>query len=115
MDIIQPDYYASGYNIMVPKSMNLKSWQALKDKPVCGIQGAYYNKEAAQNFGLPEHPEHAERYGMAHEFMDVVKGHGPCNAERIANRKRAHDNGAWVRAAATVFAAKARASEGQSR
>ena len=44
------------------------------------------------------------------EFMKVVKGHGPCNAERIANRKRAHDNGAWVREAASV-AAKARSSE----
>ena len=52
VDIVQPDYYASGYNIMVPKSMNLRSWNALKGKPVCGIQGAYYNKEAAENFGL---------------------------------------------------------------
>src|SRR5581483_11981909 len=52
VDIIQPDYYASGYNIMVPKSMNLKDWKELKDKPVCAIQGAYYNKEAAQNFGI---------------------------------------------------------------
>jgi len=52
VEIVQPDYYASGYNIMVPKSMNLKSWESLKGKPVCGIQGAYYNKEAAENFGL---------------------------------------------------------------
>jgi polar amino acid transport system substrate-binding protein len=50
--IVHPDYYASGYNIMVPKSMNLQSWEALKGKPVCGIQGAYYNKEAAEKFGL---------------------------------------------------------------
>lgn len=49
------------------------------------------------------------------EFTRVIKGHGPCNAERIANRKRAHDNGAWVRAAATAFAAKARDGEGQPR
>jgi len=52
VDIVDPDYYASGYNIMVPKSMNLKSWNELKGKPVCGIQGAYYNKEASENFGL---------------------------------------------------------------
>jgi polar amino acid transport system substrate-binding protein len=50
--IVHPDYYASGYNIMVPKSMNLKAWEDLKGKPVCGIQGAYYNKEAAEKFGL---------------------------------------------------------------
>ncbi len=51
-DIVQPYYYAAGYNIMVPKSMNLKSWAELKGKPVCGIQGAYYNREAAMNFEL---------------------------------------------------------------
>lgn len=49
------------------------------------------------------------------EFMDVVKGHGPCNAERIAVRKDAHDQGAWVRDAATAFAAKVHAAPEQSR
>lgn len=52
VDIVEPYYYAAGYNIMVPKSMNLKSWAELKGKPVCAIQGAYYNKEAAMNFEL---------------------------------------------------------------
>ena len=52
VDIVQPDYYASGYNVMVPKAMNLKAWNELNGKPVCGIQGAYYNKEAAQTYGL---------------------------------------------------------------
>lgn len=28
--------------------------------------------QAAQNFGLPEHPPHAERYARAREFVDVV-------------------------------------------
>ncbi len=50
--IVHPDYYASGFNIMVPKSMNVKSWDELRGKPVCGIQGAYYNKEAAEKLGL---------------------------------------------------------------
>lgn len=49
------------------------------------------------------------------EFMEVVKGHGPCNAERIAVRKDAHDQGAWVRDAATTFAAKVHAAPEQSR
>ncbi len=39
------------------------------------------------------------------EFAAVVSGSGPCNAQRIAHRKRAHDEGAWVREAATAFAA----------
>lgn len=52
VDIVKPDYYAAGYNVMVPKSMNLKSWAELKGKPVCGIQGAYYNYEATLSFEL---------------------------------------------------------------
>jgi ring-1,2-phenylacetyl-CoA epoxidase subunit PaaA len=63
------------------------------------------DERGAHDFGAPDWDE----------FMNVVKGHGPCNAERIANRKRAHDNGAWVREAATAFAAKARAEGGQPR
>ncbi|MEP6599674.1 MAG: 1,2-phenylacetyl-CoA epoxidase subunit PaaA [Actinomycetota bacterium] len=44
------------------------------------------------------------------EFMQVVQGNGPCNVERIANRKAAHEGGAWVREAATAHAAKSRRS-----
>jgi ring-1,2-phenylacetyl-CoA epoxidase subunit PaaA len=40
------------------------------------------------------------------EFMAVVKGNGPCNAQRIARRRAAHDEGAWVREAAAAYAAK---------
>ena len=39
-------------------------------------------------------------------FWQVVKGNGPCNRERIATRVGAHDDGAWVRDAATAYAAK---------
>ncbi|MET3808679.1 ring-1,2-phenylacetyl-CoA epoxidase subunit PaaA [Nakamurella sp. UYEF19] len=41
------------------------------------------------------------------EFWSVVKGNGPCNAQRVAHRKAAHDEGAWVREAAMAHAAKA--------
>jgi ring-1,2-phenylacetyl-CoA epoxidase subunit PaaA len=40
------------------------------------------------------------------EFWQVVKGNGPCNAERLAARNKAHDEGAWVRAAANAHAEK---------
>ncbi|MEM6696826.1 MAG: 1,2-phenylacetyl-CoA epoxidase subunit PaaA [Bacteroidota bacterium] len=40
------------------------------------------------------------------EFWQVVKGHGPCNKERIATRNKAWDEGAWVRAAAVAHAEK---------
>jgi ring-1,2-phenylacetyl-CoA epoxidase subunit PaaA len=44
------------------------------------------------------------------EFWAVVKGDGPCNRERLAARRQAHEEGAWVRAAAEAHAAKQRAS-----
>ena len=40
------------------------------------------------------------------EFHAVLRGDGPCNEERITRRRRAHDEGAWVREAAEAFAAK---------
>ena len=40
------------------------------------------------------------------EFFQVIKGNGPCNRERVATRKRAYDEGAWVREAALVHAKK---------
>jgi ring-1,2-phenylacetyl-CoA epoxidase subunit PaaA len=43
------------------------------------------------------------------EFLSVVRGNGPCNAERLANRRKAHEDGAWVREAAAVHAEKQRA------
>ena len=45
------------------------------------------------------------------EFWAVVKGNGPCNAQRVAHRKAAHDEGAWVREAALAHAAKAAVRE----
>ncbi|HPB53817.1 MAG TPA: phenylacetate-CoA oxygenase subunit PaaI, partial [Saprospiraceae bacterium] len=40
------------------------------------------------------------------EFWQVVKGYGPCNAERIEARKKAWDDGRWVREAAVEYAKK---------
>ena len=43
------------------------------------------------------------------EFWRVVKGDGPCNADRLAKRRAAHAEGAWVREAALAHAAKRKA------
>ena len=40
------------------------------------------------------------------EFFDVLAGNGPCNRQRMAKRRKAHDDGAWVRQAAAAYAAK---------
>ena len=48
------------------------------------------------------------------EFWRVVKGDGPCNAERLAARNKAHDDGEWVRKAATAYAAKQSAAASEA-
>jgi ring-1,2-phenylacetyl-CoA epoxidase subunit PaaA len=40
------------------------------------------------------------------ELKRVISGDGPCNAERVAVRRAAHEDGAWVREAALAFAAR---------
>ena len=40
------------------------------------------------------------------EFTRVVAGDGPCNAQRVTHRRRAHAGGAWVREAAAAHARK---------
>jgi ring-1,2-phenylacetyl-CoA epoxidase subunit PaaA len=47
------------------------------------------------------------------EFWNVVKGNGPCNRQRLETRRKAHENGAWVRAAAEAHAAKRAARKQQ--
>ena len=48
------------------------------------------------------------------EFQQVLTGIGPCNRERLDARRRAHEEGQWVREAAMAYAAKQRARETQA-
>ncbi len=41
-----------------------------------------------------------------HEFNEVIAGRGTCNHERIEARRKAWENGKWVRDAAVVYAKK---------
>ena len=50
------------------------------------------------------HYEHSEIDWQ--EFFDVIAGNGPCNAQRMAKRNKAQDDGAWVREAARAHAEK---------
>jgi ring-1,2-phenylacetyl-CoA epoxidase subunit PaaA len=43
------------------------------------------------------------------ELKRVISGNGPCNAQRVAHRRAAHEDGAWVREAAAAHAAKQQA------
>jgi polar amino acid transport system substrate-binding protein len=51
VNILSPDYYSSGTNIMARKASDFSSWEDLDGVPVCGIQGAFYNRKTAQEFG----------------------------------------------------------------
>jgi ring-1,2-phenylacetyl-CoA epoxidase subunit PaaA len=39
-----------------------------------------------------------------HEFHEVLAGRGPCNGQRLAHRRKAFEDGAWVREAAAAYA-----------
>lgn len=49
--VAQPNYYSSGTNVMAPKALKLTNWEQLKGRPVCGKQGAFYNKVIEKKYG----------------------------------------------------------------
>jgi len=57
---------------------------------------AWNEQRGSYDFGEPDWSE----------FAKVVNGTGPCNRERLANRRAAHQGGDWVRAAAAEFASR---------
>ena len=52
VDIIEPSYYGSGTNVLALKSAGIKSWDNLRGKKVCLIQGSFYNKELQEKYGI---------------------------------------------------------------
>jgi len=52
VDIVDPNYYGSGTNVLAKKSDGIKTWEQLKGKKVCLIQGAFYNKELQEKYGV---------------------------------------------------------------
>jgi polar amino acid transport system substrate-binding protein len=51
VQFVEPNYYSSGVNVLAPKEAEIAAWEDLDGKPVCGIQGAFYNKSVAQDYG----------------------------------------------------------------
>ncbi len=51
VNILNPDYYSSGTNIMARKASDFESWDDLDGAPVCGVQGAFYNRKTSEAFG----------------------------------------------------------------
>lgn len=68
--IVDPNYYSSGTNVLAPKAAGLKEWADLSGKPVCGIQGAFYNKKTSQDFGA----EIVAFKGTAEAYAALLQG-----------------------------------------
>ncbi|HEX7387756.1 MAG TPA: transporter substrate-binding domain-containing protein [Castellaniella sp.] len=52
MDMVDPHYYGAGVNILAPKSADFKSWDQLRGKKVCLIQGTFTNKDLQTQYGV---------------------------------------------------------------
>jgi His/Glu/Gln/Arg/opine family amino acid ABC transporter permease subunit len=51
VNIVEPNYYSSGTNILAPKEVGFSEWEDLRGRPICGIQGAFYNRKTQEEFG----------------------------------------------------------------
>lgn len=49
--IVEPNYYSSGTNVLAPKEVGFSAWEDLRGRPICGIQGAFYNRKTQEEFG----------------------------------------------------------------
>ena len=50
VDFVEPSYYASGVNVLAPRSLQLRIWQQLRGKRICSIEGAFYVQEIKQRY-----------------------------------------------------------------
>lgn len=100
-----------------PNSAEMLKWR-VKRETNDALRQRFINltvpQAAAINLTLPDpdlrYNEESENWEFGEidwaEFKQVISGNGPCNAERLAARNAAHDEGAWVRDAADAFARK---------
>lgn len=49
--IVHPNYYSSGYNVLMPRNIQVREWEQLRGRQLCAIQGAWYNRPATERFG----------------------------------------------------------------
>lgn len=52
VSFIQPFYYAGGTGLILKKGLGYTSWEQLKGKTICGVQGAYYNRAVTEKYGI---------------------------------------------------------------
>jgi polar amino acid transport system substrate-binding protein len=51
INIVEPNYYSSGTNVLAPTEVGFSEWEDLRGRPICGIQGAFYNRKTEEEFG----------------------------------------------------------------
>ncbi|MEM1079395.1 MAG: transporter substrate-binding domain-containing protein [Pseudomonadota bacterium] len=49
--IVGPNYYTSGTNLLAPDALSFNDWEQIRDRPVCGKQGAFYNQIVEERYG----------------------------------------------------------------
>jgi polar amino acid transport system substrate-binding protein len=49
--IVHPNYYSSGFNVLMPRNVQVRDWEQLRGRQLCAIQGAWYNRPASERFG----------------------------------------------------------------
>lgn len=49
--ILQPNYYSSGVAVFAHTASGVQDWPDLQGKDICGIQGAWYNKDFGERNG----------------------------------------------------------------
>jgi polar amino acid transport system substrate-binding protein len=48
--MVDPVYYSAGANVLANKSAKIKTWEDLKEKPVCARQGSFQNRLASEQY-----------------------------------------------------------------
>lgn len=51
MGMVRPDYYSAGINLMLPEAAKITSWEGIRGRKVCAIQGANYNRPLTEKYG----------------------------------------------------------------
>ena len=44
VNIVEPNYYSSGTNVLAPKAVGFTEWEDLRGRPICGIQPECFTK-----------------------------------------------------------------------
>lgn len=52
IDIIEPNYYSSGVNILALKTVDINEWGDIQDQKMCSSQGAFWNKDLQQKYNV---------------------------------------------------------------